>query len=167
MAAPTVGVTLPSRLGDPTMELRSDPREDPRMLAALAPFGLDTRADDLPIDRRSPLEELRTVASATEQAFDGVFAALLAGLPSPKAVDTRTLSITGVDGNDITLYVHRPIGVSAPLPGLRGRRRRIPELRRSPWPATVSGRPRRLRQRAGLDARSARRPRVDVDRRDG
>ncbi|GLP80816.1 alpha/beta hydrolase fold domain-containing protein [Mycobacterium antarcticum] len=119
MAAPrTVDVTLPGRLGDPTMELRSDPRADPRMLAAIAPFGLDTLAADLPVDRRSPLEEMLAVAAAAEQAFDGVFGALLADIPSPQPVDTRTLSVTGVDGNEITLYVHRPIGVSAPMPGL-------------------------------------------------
>ena len=46
MAAPTSGVdvALPGRLGDPTMEIRSDPRADPRMVAAFEPFGLDVRA---------------------------------------------------------------------------------------------------------------------------
>jgi acetyl esterase/lipase len=119
MAAPrTLDVTLPGRLGDPTMELRSDPRADPRMVAALAPFGLDARAAELAVTRQSPLEELLAVASATEQAFDGLFGALLADAPQPHGVETRILTIKGVDGNDVTLYVHRPMGVSAPLPGL-------------------------------------------------
>ncbi len=118
MAAPTVDVKLPGRLGDPTMELRSDPRADPRMVAAINPFGLDARAAELPVTRQSPLEERLAVASATEQAFDGLFGALLADVPAPHRVETRTLTIRGVDGNDVGLYVHRPIGVSAPLPGL-------------------------------------------------
>ncbi|TPG33456.1 alpha/beta hydrolase [Mycobacterium hodleri] len=100
------------------MEMRSDPRADPRMVAAFKPFGLDVRAAELPITRQSSLEELLAVASATEQAFDGLFGALLADVPFPHGVETRTLTIRGVDGNDIGLYVHRPIGVSAPLPGL-------------------------------------------------
>ncbi|MDT5104887.1 MAG: acetyl esterase, partial [Mycobacterium sp.] len=44
MAAPTVNVKLPGRLGDPALEMRSDPRSDPRMVAAFAPFGLDVTA---------------------------------------------------------------------------------------------------------------------------
>ncbi|MDT5148644.1 MAG: acetyl esterase [Mycobacterium sp.] len=95
MAAPTVNVTVPGRLGDPTMELRSDSRADPRMVAALAPFGLDARAAELAVTRQSPLEELLAVASATEQAFDGLFGALLADAPQPHGVETRVLTITG------------------------------------------------------------------------
>jgi acetyl esterase len=122
MAAPSsdieVDVTLPGRLGDPTMELRTDPRADPRMIAALAPFGLDARAAELPVTRQSPIEELLAVASATEQGFDGLFGALLADVPSPSGVEMRTLTIRGVDDNDIELYLHRPIGAAGPLPGL-------------------------------------------------
>ncbi|MCW2520315.1 MAG: nlhH 11 [Mycobacterium sp.] len=113
-----VDVKLPGRLGDPTMELRSDPRADPRMIAAIAPFGLDGRAAELPVTRESPLEERLAVALATEQAFDGLFGALLAGVPAPHGVEMRTLTIRGVDDNDIELYVHRPIGAAGPLPGL-------------------------------------------------
>ena len=32
---------LPGRLADPQRVLRTDPRTDPRILTALAPFGLD------------------------------------------------------------------------------------------------------------------------------
>ena len=37
----TAGLKLPGRLGNPGLEMRGDPRADPRMIAALAPFGLD------------------------------------------------------------------------------------------------------------------------------
>lgn len=113
-----VDVVLPGRLGDPSMELRSDPRADPRMIAALSPFGLDARGVDVPVTRRSPLDELLAVAAAIEQSYDGLFDALLAGVPAAHGVETRTLTIRGVDGNDIRLYLHRPIGVATELPGL-------------------------------------------------
>lgn len=118
MAAPTLNVKLPGRLGDPNMELRSDPRADPRMVAALEALGLDGRAAELPVTRESPLEELLAVAAATEQGFDGLFDELLADVTPAQGVEMRTLTITGVDGNAIKLYVHRPMGVSTALPGL-------------------------------------------------
>lgn len=111
-------VNLPGRLGDPAMELRTDPRSDPRMVELFAPFGLDAEAATLPVHRGSPLEELLAVAAASEQAFDSVFGALLADMPQPQGIETLTLTIEGVDGNDIALYVDRPIGAPGPLPGL-------------------------------------------------
>jgi acetyl esterase/lipase len=118
MAVTTGEVSLPGRLGNPTMELCSDPRADPRMIAAVAPFGLDVTAAELPVTRNSAREELLAAASDVEQVFDRLLGSLLADVPSPHGVETRHLSITGVDGNAVKLYVHRPIGVSAPLPGL-------------------------------------------------
>jgi acetyl esterase/lipase len=118
MATPTVNVTLPGRLGDPTLSLGSDPRTDPRLVAAFTPLGFGGAAPTLPVDRHSPLPELLAVASATEQAFATVFSILLADVPTPEGVETRTETITGVDGNDITLYVDRPVGATGPLPGL-------------------------------------------------
>jgi acetyl esterase len=118
MAAPIVNVTLPGRLGNPALELRSDPRSDPRVVAAFAPFGLDVTAPSLPIDRNSPVSELLAVAAAAEQNFATVFAALLADVPAPNGVETTIETITGTDGNDITLYVDRPVGAEGSLPGL-------------------------------------------------
>jgi acetyl esterase/lipase len=118
MAAPTVDVKLPGRLGDPTLELGTDPRSDPRMVALFAPYGLTVGAPPMPIDRDSPLDEVLDVAAATEAGFDGVFGALFAGVPAAQGIESRTETITGVDGNDITLYVDRPMEASGPLPGL-------------------------------------------------
>ncbi|KAA0074256.1 alpha/beta fold hydrolase [Mycolicibacterium sp. P9-64] len=118
MATPTVNVTLPGRLGDPELELQSDPRTDPRLVAAFTPLGLGGAAATLPVDRQSPLPELLAVAAATEQAFATVFSVLLADVKPAEGVETSTETITGVDGNDITLYIDRPAGATAPLPGL-------------------------------------------------
>ena len=45
----------PGRLGDPTMDLASDPRSDPRMVAAFAPFGLDKAAPPPPVVYEKPI----------------------------------------------------------------------------------------------------------------
>ncbi|MDT5297626.1 MAG: acetyl esterase, partial [Mycobacterium sp.] len=110
MAAPTVNVKLPGRLGDPALEMRSDPRSDPRMVAAFAPFGLDVTAPTPPVTRHSPVADLLAAAAATEQAFDTVFSALLADVPTPEGVESRTETITGVVGNVISRYLDRPGG---------------------------------------------------------
>lgn len=118
MAAPARNVQLPGRLGDPTMDLRSDPRTDPRVLAAFAPYGLDVEAAALPVDRQSPVADLLAVAAASEQAFSGLFDQLLSSVAPPAGIETLELTIRGVDGNDITLYVDRPIGAAGGVPGL-------------------------------------------------
>jgi len=118
MAASTVDVKLPGRLGDPTLELRTDPRSDPRMVALFAPLGLDVTAAPVPVDRDSPLDEVLAVALASEVAFDGVFGALFADVPAAGGVQSHVETIKGVDGNDITLYVDRPAGAEGPMPGL-------------------------------------------------
>ena len=50
-------VSLPGRLGDPGRTLGTDPRADPRMVAALAAAGLDQRGEAPPVTPSSPREE--------------------------------------------------------------------------------------------------------------
>jgi acetyl esterase/lipase len=88
------------------------------MLALFSPYGLDVCSPPLPVDRHSPLEELLAVAAATEQAFSGVFEALGATVPAAGGVHGSTETINGVDGNEITLYIERPLENAGPLPGL-------------------------------------------------
>ena len=99
MVAPPVDVKLPGRLGDPTRELRSDPRADPRVVAALAPLGLDVTAPPLPVGRDDPLDALLPVAAAPEHTYQTIFESLLADFPAADGVDSRTETVTGVDGN--------------------------------------------------------------------
>ncbi|MEM8856817.1 MAG: alpha/beta hydrolase fold domain-containing protein [Chloroflexota bacterium] len=110
--------TLPGRLGTPGMLLRDDPRVDPRIPAALAPFELDGEAAPAPFGLDAPLEDRIAFASEAEPGFEGLFAALMTSVPAPEGVEDSTETITGVDGNEIDLFIHRPAGVTDPLPGL-------------------------------------------------
>ncbi|MFN0088913.1 MAG: alpha/beta hydrolase fold domain-containing protein [Acidimicrobiales bacterium] len=107
---------LPGRLGSPEMQLKDDPRIDPRLLAALATVGLDTAPPPSPVDSSTPLDALLDHLAATEAAFDGLFTAVNPGLPAVQGVVRSVEVIRGVDGNDITLYLHRPAVSNGDLP---------------------------------------------------
>ena len=109
---------LPGRLGDPGMSLKDDPRADPRMIAAMEPFGLGDIPPPSPVAFDSPRDALLEYIDAAEQGFEGLFAVLGASMgPMPEV--TRSVEIIrGIDGNDVTLFIHRPEGSSGPLPGV-------------------------------------------------
>jgi acetyl esterase len=107
---------LPGRLGDPERVLKTDPRADPRLVAACAPFALDSAPPPAPVHADSPLQEKLDYVAASETGMEAIFAALFADLPPVKNVERRTEVIQGVDGNDISLYIHMPQHASGPLP---------------------------------------------------
>ena len=107
---------LPGRLGSPEMLIKDDPRADPRMVAAMAPFGLDVAPGPVPVDANSPIEALLEFCSVAEPGYDLLFDALFADLPAVDGVTSRTEVIKGVDDNDITLYIHRLTNAEGPLP---------------------------------------------------
>ena len=109
---------LPGRLGDPTMSMKDDPRADPRMLAAMEPFGMAEIAPPSPVDGDSPIEALLDYIDAAEQGFEGLFGFLGASLAPVDGVSRSVEVIRGVDGNDITLFIHRPDQTSSPLPAV-------------------------------------------------
>ncbi|MCO1654038.1 alpha/beta hydrolase fold domain-containing protein [Pseudonocardia humida] len=113
-----VAQTRPGRLGDPHLELRTDPRSDPRMVAALAPFGLDGAGEPPPVDRTSPREAQLAFLAEAEAGFEAVFAALMQDLPPVEGVERSTETVTGPDGDPITLFISRPAGADGPLPGV-------------------------------------------------
>ena len=112
----TTAPTLPGRLGAPNLELKDDPRADPRMIAALAPFGLDCSPPSAGVDASSSMEALYAYCNAAEAGFEGFNEAVFADLDPVPGVSSRTEIIRGVDGNDIALYIHRPDGVTDALP---------------------------------------------------
>lgn len=119
-------VARPGRLGDPAMTMRNDPRADPRMLAALAPFDLDLPPEPLPLPIDSPREQMLELCAAIEQGMEQLFGTFMTGLEPVAGVTTETIAIPrpgggetgGEVGGEITAYVHRPTDASGPLPGV-------------------------------------------------
>lgn len=109
---------LPGRLGTPDMTLGDDPRADPRMVATLAAFGLDAHAAPAPVTRDDPMEAVHDYVNAAEEGFGGLFTALYSEFGAMAEVEHSVEVIKGVDGNDITLFIHRPKGATGPLPGV-------------------------------------------------
>ncbi len=72
---------LPGRLGHPEYELRTDPRADPRMVTALAPYGVDQLAAPSPVSPDDPIRTRLAYLAEAEAAFEGLFAALMDNLP--------------------------------------------------------------------------------------
>ena len=98
--------------------MRNDPRADPRMIAAMEPFGLADPPAPAPVNSESSIEELLDYASAAEEGYEAMFAALVTGMPEVEGVDRSVEVIDGLDGSDVTLYVHRPTGAVDELPGV-------------------------------------------------
>jgi acetyl esterase/lipase len=113
-----VPVKLPGRLGDPHMSLATDPRTDPRMLAAMRPLGIDQPAPPLPIGPDAPLDQVLELTGAAEEGNAAAFDILLGGLPPVDGVTRETRVIVGAAGNEITLFIHRPSDCPTPVPGV-------------------------------------------------
>ncbi len=109
---------LPGRLGDPNMLIKTDPRADPRMVAAMAVLGLDGAPEAAPVDINSPNEALLEYAMLAEEGFAALGDVLSSAAPPITNVERRTEVIKGVDGNDISLYIHTPTDVDGPVPGI-------------------------------------------------
>lgn len=109
-------MVLPGRLGNPASDLRQDPRSDPRMVAALAPFGLDTFPPAPPVRPDSTLADKLHFCAAAETGFEAFFAALVKDAPEITTVVRTTETITGIDGHSLHLYIHEPDHIKKPLP---------------------------------------------------
>ncbi len=109
---------LPGQLGTPGMQLRDDPRADPRMVAAMVPLGMDGAPEPAPVDINSPLNELLEFGMGAEEGFAMLGQLLAAEAPPITNVESRTEVIKGVDGNDISLYVHTPTDVDGLMPAI-------------------------------------------------
>jgi acetyl esterase/lipase len=110
-------VTLPGKLGNPKMELKDDPRADPRMVAKFALAGMDVDAVvPLPSVDATPAEKL-TWLDEVETMYETVFAMpMFDPVKLPCEVENTTKTIKGVDGNDILLFISSPKGNKEKLP---------------------------------------------------
>ncbi len=107
---------MQGRLADPGCTIGTDPRADPRMVKALAPFGLDGHMPVPPVTPDAPLEDRLGAVAATEQRMGAVLDALAQNLPIAEGIATTTMTISGVDGNDIALYITRPVDTTGSMP---------------------------------------------------
>ena len=112
----TAAVHRPGRLGDPTMTLATDPRADRRMVAVMEPMGIADESPPTPVTASSSLDEMHAYVDAAEPMYETLFDALYDTLPPVEGVSSRTEVISGVDGNDIALYIHAPADADGPLP---------------------------------------------------
>ncbi|WP_029117904.1 alpha/beta hydrolase fold domain-containing protein [Mycobacterium sp. URHB0044] len=98
-------------------DLRDDPRADPRMVAAMAAFGLDRGQPQPDVSPSSSREQLLSYVADAEVGFCAVFDALASGLEPVTGVSRDAVTIYGPDGNQIPLQIHRPawhVGASLP-----------------------------------------------------
>lgn len=98
--------------------LRSDPRVDPRLVAAVEPLGLAGPLPPSTIDADTELDVLVKVIGRIEAGSTAMLELSIAGLPEITGIDRSERTITATDGHDIALHLHRPTGVDRPLPGI-------------------------------------------------
>jgi acetyl esterase len=106
------------RLADPGRTLGTDPRSDPRMIAALTPFGLDGPLTLPPLGVDSPLQERLAALAEMEQGYEAIFDTWMRSVPSAQGVTSSTVTITGGGGNALPLYISRPADAVGALAGV-------------------------------------------------
>jgi acetyl esterase/lipase len=98
------------------MDIKDDPRAHPKMVEALAALGMDVAPPPTPVNASTPIEDLLAYCVEAEMGFDALGGVLTANTPATPGVSSTTETITGVDGNEIPLYIHRPDAAEGPLP---------------------------------------------------
>lgn len=111
-------LSLPGRLGDPATDFGSDPRSNARLVAAMASFGMDKHAALPPVTATDPRPALLEWGSVAEAGFEQLYDAVTAGLAPITGVTRTVETMTGVDGNTIRLYIHRPAESTGLMPGI-------------------------------------------------
>ena len=86
------------------------------MVKVLEQLGMDGLPPPPPVTLESPLDERRRYFAMSEQQSGAMFDTLAQGLPAVQSATTTTTTITGGDGNDVTLYISRPADAGIALP---------------------------------------------------
>jgi len=86
------------------------------MISAMAAIGMDVAPPPSPVTAANTIEELLAYCVEAEVGFDALGDVVVAKTPPVTGVTSYTEVIEGVDGNDISLYVHRPDAVDGPIP---------------------------------------------------
>ncbi|MYR08300.1 alpha/beta hydrolase fold domain-containing protein [Gordonia sp. SID5947] len=109
---------LEGRLSDPAMDLSTDSRMNPDLLATLTRFGFAANSGPSPVDRTSSYADRLAVVATTEQGFETFYAALAERPSGGPDVERTTEMVPGGDGNDIALNIFRPTEAAGPLPAV-------------------------------------------------
>jgi acetyl esterase/lipase len=107
---------LPGRLGNPSASLLTDARADPRIVEVLKALGSSIAAGIEPVAADGSYDDCLAYCLAFEEAAAAGNEMLLAALPKLATVEKYTETITGTDGNEITLYMHRPKAITGKMP---------------------------------------------------
>jgi acetyl esterase len=86
------------------------------MLAAMAMLEMDVAPPPSPVTAANSIEELLAYFMEAEAGFNAFGDFVVSNTPPTTGIISRTEVITGVDGNEINLYIHRPDGVDGPMP---------------------------------------------------
>lgn len=105
----------PGKLGNPDLTLGTDPRVDPRIAGALMIAG-GLAPGVQPPEVGADYDACLAYCSAFEMASAEGHDQLWARMPECPGVATSADVISGVEGNDITLHIHRPAKQDEPLP---------------------------------------------------
>ncbi|XOV82243.1 MAG: alpha/beta hydrolase fold domain-containing protein [bacterium] len=97
----------PGRTGDPDMTLVTDPRLDPRLAAVFA-AAAELAPGVAPPPVTADYETCLEFCAAFETASAAGHEQERQLMPEFASVETVTEVISGVDGNEINLYIHRP-----------------------------------------------------------
>lgn len=105
--APEEVQTLQGRLADPARTLATDPRVDPRVIEALAPFGLDGLTPSPPVTASSPRDDQLAFLAEAEERLEAMLSAVNGELPAVAGVRSDSITIIGEQG-EIALYIDVP-----------------------------------------------------------
>lgn len=106
---------LAGRLENRARTLGTDPRSDPRMVSALGALAALDHPAGPAIAVGDGRDALLTFIADAEQAYEGLYAALMDGVEPIEGVSRETRTIEA-DGHDVTLHIHRPDHTAGPLP---------------------------------------------------
>lgn len=88
------------------------------MVAAMAGVGMDVAPEPAPVDINSPIEQLLEFGAIAEEGFGMLGEIFSAAAPPITNVESRTEVIKGIDGNDVSLYIHVPTDATGPMPAI-------------------------------------------------
>lgn len=120
MSNNNISYTPPGRLGDPGLNVITDPRTHPKVREALLGLGISgLPTPELPAT--FSIENLTPLIKETDEMTTALYESLDNELPSDASeseVEVTTQTIKGVDNNDILLYIYKPASTTGPLPAV-------------------------------------------------